>query len=58
MLNEQAKHIAYIIETAKAKGYSRVEATEQGEAGWVQRCIDRAREPVTFSKMHAGLLQQ
>jgi cyclohexanone monooxygenase len=48
LLDEQAKHIAYIIETAKAKGCSRIEVTEQGEAGWVQRCIDRARDAGDF----------
>ncbi len=48
LLDEQAKHIAYIIETAGAKGCSRVEVTEQGEAGWVQRCIDRARDTGDF----------
>ena len=48
LLDEQAKHIAYIIETASAKGFSRVEVTEQGEAGWVQRCIDRARDTGDF----------
>jgi len=48
LLDEQAKHITYIIKTANAKGCSRVEVTEQGEAGWVQRCIDRARDAGDF----------
>jgi cation diffusion facilitator CzcD-associated flavoprotein CzcO len=48
LLDEQAKHIAYIIEALGKKGCSRVEVTEQGEAGWVQRCIDRARDAGDF----------
>ena len=42
LLDEQAKHIAYIIQAATEKGYSRVEVTEQGESDWIQRCLDKA----------------
>jgi cyclohexanone monooxygenase len=48
LLDEQARHIAYIVKTATDKGYSRVEATEQGEAAWVQKCIDKARDTGDF----------
>jgi cation diffusion facilitator CzcD-associated flavoprotein CzcO len=48
LLDEQAKHIAYIIQSATEKGCSRVEVTQQGEAGWVQQCIDRARDTGDF----------
>ena len=43
MLNEQAKHRAYIIQTATERGLEAVEVSEQGEADWVQQCIDKAR---------------
>jgi len=43
MLDEQAKHIAYIIKTARERKAYRVEATADGEARWVQRCIEKAR---------------
>nr|MDJ0869316.1 NAD(P)/FAD-dependent oxidoreductase [Myxococcota bacterium] len=43
MLNEQAKHLAYIIQTATERGLEAVEVSEQGEADWVQQCIDKAR---------------
>ena len=48
LLDEQAKHIAYIIQAATEKGYSRVEVTEQGESDWIQRCIDKARDTGDF----------
>jgi hypothetical protein len=43
MLNEQAKHLAYIIKTGIDKELRSVEATEAAEAAWVERCIDKAR---------------
>ena len=48
LLDEQAKHIAYIVKTATEKGYSRAEVTQEGEAGWVQHCIDKARDTGDF----------
>jgi len=48
LLDEQAKHIAYLLAEAAARGCTRVEATPQGEAGWVQRCIDKARDAGDF----------
>jgi cyclohexanone monooxygenase len=47
-LNEQAKHLAYIIKTARDRGLRTVEASEEGEAGWVQHCIDKARDAGDF----------
>jgi cyclohexanone monooxygenase len=43
MLNEQAKHLAYIIRTAIDRDLRTVEVTKEGEAGWVEQCIDKAR---------------
>ena len=48
LLDEQAKHIAYIVSAAATKGASRVEVTAAGEAQWVQRCIDKARDAGDF----------
>jgi cation diffusion facilitator CzcD-associated flavoprotein CzcO len=48
LLDEQAKHIAYIVEASTLKGCARVEVTEEGEAAWVQRCIEKARDTGDF----------
>ena len=48
MLNEQAKHLAYIIKTAKERGLESVEVTAEGEEQWVQQCIDKARLGTDF----------
>jgi cyclohexanone monooxygenase len=48
LLDEQAKHLAYIIRTGLERGLATVEATEDGEAGWVQQCIDKARDAGDF----------
>jgi cyclohexanone monooxygenase len=48
LLDEQAKHIAYIVGAAAERGCTRVEATAQGEADWVQRCLDKARDTGEF----------
>jgi cyclohexanone monooxygenase len=43
LLNEQAKHIAYIVKRAMDEGLEAVEATTEGEQAWVDRCIEKAR---------------
>jgi len=43
MLDEQARHIAYILKVAADRQTPRVEATAEGEARWVEHCIDKAR---------------
>ncbi len=43
MLNEQAKHLAYIIQTARDEKLRRVEATEAAESEWVDTIIGLAR---------------
>jgi cation diffusion facilitator CzcD-associated flavoprotein CzcO len=48
LLDEQAKNLAYIIKTGAEKGLQRVEVSEEGEAGWVQQCIDKARNAGDF----------
>jgi cyclohexanone monooxygenase len=48
LLDEQAKHLAYIIRTGTEKDTRTVEVTEAGEAAWVQQCIDKARNVGDF----------
>ncbi|HEX7759499.1 MAG TPA: NAD(P)/FAD-dependent oxidoreductase [Caulobacteraceae bacterium] len=42
MLNEQSKHLAYIIAEATARQAATVEASQEAEAAWVQTIIDSA----------------
>jgi len=42
MLNEQAKHFAYLIAECQARQAKAVEPSEQAEAEWVQTIIDSA----------------
>lgn len=42
-LNEQARHVTYILEQVKARGATTVEATEDGEAGWLAEMQSKAR---------------
>jgi cyclohexanone monooxygenase len=48
LLDQQARHLAYIIRTAGQKGLQRVEASSAGEAGWVAQCIEKARSVGDF----------
>ena len=48
LLDEQAKHLAYVIQTGIEKAVRTVEVTEEGEARWVQQCIDKARNAGDF----------
>jgi cyclohexanone monooxygenase len=48
LLNEQAKHIAYIIEQGTQEKARAVEATAEGERAWVEQCISRARDTRDF----------
>jgi cyclohexanone monooxygenase len=43
MLNEQAKHVAYIIQTGTEKRLRSIEVSEEGESEWVDQCIRKAR---------------
>jgi len=43
LLNEQAKHLAYIIHTGIERGAHTIEASAAGEAEWVETCIGKAR---------------
>ena len=48
MLNEQAKHLTYIIRRAADEGLTRIEASERSVREWVQRCIDKAGAGMAF----------
>jgi cation diffusion facilitator CzcD-associated flavoprotein CzcO len=42
-LNEQARHVAYILDQVKARGGTTVEATVEGEMGWVAEMNSKAK---------------
>jgi hypothetical protein len=42
MLDEQAKHLAYLLGRVEAEGVTRVEASQEAEDAWVQTIIDMA----------------
>ncbi len=48
LLDEQAKHLAYIIRIGKEKELRKVEASPEGEAEWVSQCIKKARDAGDF----------
>jgi cyclohexanone monooxygenase len=48
LLNEQAKHIAYLVGEATKRGARTVEATPEGEQAWVDTCIAKARNVGDF----------
>jgi cyclohexanone monooxygenase len=48
LLDEQAKHLAYVIQTGLAQGLREVEVSEEGEAAWVKQCLDKARDVGDF----------
>jgi cyclohexanone monooxygenase len=48
LLDEQATHIAHILAAAGEQGYTRIEATAQGEDDWVALCLRRARDSGDF----------
>lgn len=40
-LDEQAKHIAYVIEESKKSGYQTVDVEQQAEAQWVEKILEQ-----------------
>ena len=42
-LNEQSKHIAYIVDQCRQGNQHRVEATEEAESEWVDAIVQYAR---------------
>jgi cyclohexanone monooxygenase len=47
-LNEQSKHIAYIVQHALENGIQTLEASEQAETEWVRTIIQKARGGLSF----------
>jgi cyclohexanone monooxygenase len=47
-LNEQARHITYLLDQVKARGASTTEATEAGEAGWLAEMESKAKMGESF----------
>ncbi len=50
MINEQTKHIAYIIERALDKGIQSLEVSEAAEAEWVETVLRLAEGRAGFSE--------
>jgi len=48
MLNEQSKHVAYIVSQALERDAKTVEVSEPAEAAWVQTIIDLSRMGMAF----------
>lgn len=48
LLNEQAKHIAYLIRRATDEGLEALEVTPEGEQAWVDQCVAKARNAGDF----------
>ncbi|MEN8159370.1 MAG: NAD(P)/FAD-dependent oxidoreductase [Myxococcota bacterium] len=48
LLNEQARHIAYIIGKATEEKARTVEVTPGGEQAWVDQCLSKARDTRDF----------
>ena len=47
-LDEQARHVAYIVDAMKQRGKKRVEASPEAEAAWVNEIVEKARETESF----------
>jgi cyclohexanone monooxygenase len=48
ILNEQAKHLAYVIHTAVERSATTVEVSAEAEQGWIDQCISKARQMGDF----------
>ena len=48
LLDEQARHVAYIVQRAVSAGARTVEVTPEAEQEWVEQCIRKARQTGDF----------
>jgi cyclohexanone monooxygenase len=48
LLDQQARHLAYIVRAGVERGLRKVEASAAGEAAWVQQCVEKARNVGDF----------
>lgn len=49
-LDEQSRHVAYIVSTLKARAKKRSEATPHAEQGWVNEIVEKARDAESFQE--------
>ena len=49
-LDEQSIHLAHILEEAKKKGATRIEASKEAEEGWIKTIIEKARLTASFQE--------
>jgi cyclohexanone monooxygenase len=47
-LDEQARHVAYIVGALKQCGKTRAEASSNAEAAWVDEIVEKARQTESF----------
>jgi cyclohexanone monooxygenase len=50
MLNEQSKHLAYVIKTAQDRQATRVETTPEAESAWVETIVNSALQRQRFQE--------
>jgi cyclohexanone monooxygenase len=48
LLNEQAKHVAYIVRRALDAGAASIEVSREAEQAWIDECIEKARQTGDF----------
>ena len=48
LLNEQARHIAYLLSEARKRDAKLLEVTPEGEQDWIDTCIRKARDTGDF----------
>ena len=48
MLDEQAKHLGYLLRQARDRGFTRIETSQQAENEWVQTIIDLSQMNLKF----------
>jgi cyclohexanone monooxygenase len=48
MLEEQARHVAYILNQISEQGVTRVETSEESEQWWVDRIISLSQNNIKF----------
>jgi len=51
MINEQAKHVAYIIEHALGQDIQSLEVSEEAEADWVEAVVQFGERTIEFSEL-------
>jgi len=49
-LDEQSIHLAHILEEAKKRGATRIEASKQAEEDWIKTIIEKARLTASFQE--------